>query len=142
MTLTGCAAMTIDATSTLVDRDFWPSELGQRYLRAQRDAIEQQHVRIRRLFIIDAPEDNTLELGQFCDDQQSLGIEVRVLALSELSPIARMDETNDFIVFDEALSYEIGSDLRGVNTKTVMDLRPDRVAKRVQRFKTLWEAGQ
>ncbi|WP_329139433.1 hypothetical protein OG552_33430 [Streptomyces sp. NBC_01476] len=142
VTLTGCAAMTIDATSTLVDRDFWPSELGQRYLRAQRDAIEQQHVRIRRLFIIDAPEDNTLELGQFCDDQQSLGIEVRVLALSELSPIARMDETNDFIVFDEALSYEIGSDLRGVNTKTVMDLRPDRVAKRVQRFKTLWEAGQ
>lgn len=140
--LTGCAAATIDATSTLVDRDFWPSELGQRYLRAQRDAIEQHAVRIRRLFIIDKPEDNTLELGQLCDDQQSLGIEVRVLALSDLSPIARMDETNDFIVFDDSLSYEIGSDLRGVNTKTLVDLRADRVAKRVQRFRTLWEAGQ
>lgn len=142
VTLTGCAADTIDATSTSVDRDFWPSELGQRYLRAQRDAIEQRAVRIRRLFIIDKPEDNTMELGQLCDDQQSLGIEVRVLVLSELSPIARMDETNDLIVFDESLSYEIGADLRGVNTKTLMDLRADRVAKRVQRFKTLWEAGQ
>ncbi|WP_329174746.1 MULTISPECIES: DUF6879 family protein [unclassified Streptomyces] len=142
VTLTGCAVMTIDATSTAVDRDFWPSELGQRYLRAQRDAIEQHGVQIRRLFIVEKPEDNTLELGQLCDDQQSLGIEVRVLALSDLSPIARMDETNDFIVFDESLSYEIGSDLRGVNTKTLMDLRSDRVAKRVQRFRTLWEAGQ
>lgn len=142
VTLTGCASATIDATSTLVDRDFWPSELGQRYLRAQRDAIEQHGVQIRRLFIIEKPEDNTMELGQLCDDQQSLGIEVRVLALSDLSPIARMDETNDFIVFDETLSYEIGSDLRGVNTKTLMDLRTDRVAKRVQRFRTLWEAGQ
>ncbi|MFI0897475.1 hypothetical protein [Streptomyces sp. NPDC020983] len=142
VTLTGCAVSTIDATSTAVDRDFWPSELGQRYLRAQRDAIDAHGVRIRRLFIIDKPEDNTIDLGQLCDDQQSLGIEVKVLALSDLSPIARMDETNDFIVFDESLSYEIGSDLRGVNTKTLMDLRADRVAKRVQRFRTLWEAGR
>ncbi|WUH95282.1 hypothetical protein OG900_37415 [Streptomyces sp. NBC_00433] len=147
LALTGCAATTIDAVSTSNDRDFWPSESGQRYLRAQRDAINHQGVRIRRLFIIDEPEDNTPELGQLCDDQQSLGIEVRVLALSELSPIARMDETNDFIVFDESVSYEsvsyeVGSDLRGPNTRTVMDLRSDRVAKRVQRFRTLWEAGQ
>lgn len=142
VTLTQCAAMTIDATSTSVDRDFWPSELGQRYLRAQRDAIKERHVRIRRVFLVDVPEQNGPELEQLCDDQQSLGIEVRVLALSELSPIARMDETNDFIVFDEALSYEIGSDLRGVNTKTIMDLRDDRVAKRIQRFRTLWESGE
>ncbi|WP_327289645.1 hypothetical protein [Streptomyces sp. NBC_01198] len=142
VTLTGCAATTIEATSTSVDSDFWPSELGQRYLRAQRDAIEMRHVRIRRLFIIERPEDDSPELGRLCDDQQSLGIEVRVLALSELPPVARMDETNDFIVFDESLSYEISSDLRGVNMKTMMDLRADRVAKRVQRFRTLWEAGQ
>lgn len=139
--LTQCAAMTIDATSTSVDRDFWPSELGQRYLRTQRDAIKERQVRIRRLFIVDTPEQNGAVLGQLCDDQQSLGIEVRVLALSELTPIARMDETNDFIVFDESLSYEVNSDLRGVNTKTIMDLRADRVAKRVQRFRALWEAG-
>lgn len=139
--LTNCATMTIDATSTSVDRDFWPSELGQRYLRTQRDAIKERQVRIRRLFIVETPGQNP-DLEQLCDDQQSLGIEVRVLALSELTPIARMDETNDFIVFDEALSYEVNSDLRGVNTKTIMDLRSDRVVKRVQRFKTLWEAGQ
>ncbi|MET9484809.1 DUF6879 family protein [Streptomyces sp. NPDC006638] len=142
VSLTHCAAQTIDATSTSVDRDFWPSELGQRYLRAQRDAVKERQVRIRRLFIVETPDHNTPELQQFCDNQQSLGIEVRVLALSELSPIARMDETNDFIVFDESLSYEIGFDLRGVNTKTIMDLRADRVAKRVQRFRALWEAGE
>ncbi|NUS16036.1 MAG: hypothetical protein HOY69_32325 [Streptomyces sp.] len=142
VTLTGCAVATIDATSTVVDSDFWPSELGQRYLRAQRDAVDAHGVRIRRLFIIDKPEDNTIELGQLCDDQQSLGIEVRVLALSDLSPIARMDETKDFIIFDGSLSYEISSDLRGVITNTLMDLRAERVAKRVQRFQTLWEAGR
>lgn len=141
VSLTHCAAMTIDATSTSVDRDFWPSELGQRYLRAQRDAINERHVTIRRLFIVDTPQDKGPELEQLCDDQQSLGIEVRVLALSELTPIARMDETNDFIVFDEALSYEVVEDLRGVKTKTIMDLRADRVTKRVQRFTALWEAG-
>jgi hypothetical protein len=140
--LTHCATQTIDATSTPVDRDFWPSELGQRYLRAQRDAIKERQVRIRRLFIVKNPEDNGPELEQLCDDQQSLGIEVRVLVLSELSPIIRMDETDDFIVFDDSLSYEIGADLREVNTRTVMDLRPDRVGRRIQRFRTLWEAGE
>lgn len=114
--LTQCASSTIDATSTPVDRDFWGSELGQRYLRAQRDAIKERQVRIRRLFIVRKPEDNGPELGQLCDDQQSLGIEVRVLVLSELSPIVRMDETDDFIVFDDSMSYEIGADLREVNT--------------------------
>jgi hypothetical protein len=142
VTLTQCAAMTIDATSTSVDRDFWPSELGQRYMRAQRDAVKERQVRIRRLFLVETPDQNSAELQQLCDNQQSLGIEARVLALSELSPIARMDETNDFIVFDESLSYEIGHDLRGVNTKTLMDLRADRVTKRVQRFKALWDAGE
>jgi hypothetical protein len=142
LALTQCAAATIDATSTKVDHDFWPSELGQRYLRAQRDAIKDRQVRIRRLFIVDTPEHNTPELEQLCDNQQSLGIEVRVVVLSELSPINRMDETDDFIVFDEQLSYEVGSDLLGVNMKTLLDLRADRVARRVQRFRMLWEAGE
>lgn len=139
--LTHCVSMTIDATSTPVDRGFWGSELGQRYLRAQHEAIKERQVRVRRLFIVKNPEDNGPELGQLCDDQQSLGIEVRVLVLSELSPIVRMDETDDFIVFDDSMSYEIGADLREVNTRTVMDWRPDRVSRRVQRFRALWEAA-
>ncbi|MEU9286499.1 DUF6879 family protein [Streptomyces sp. NPDC048275] len=141
MALTGCAALTIDATSTWADRDLWGSELGARYLRAQHDAIERG-VRIRRLFIIEEPEHDTPELSQLRDDQQSIGIEVRVLALSGLSPIARITGIDDFIVFDESLSYEIGSDLRGVSARTVIDLRSHRVAHRVQQFRTLWEAGQ
>ncbi|NUQ96536.1 MAG: hypothetical protein HOY79_08215 [Streptomyces sp.] len=139
--LTHCVTKSIDATSTPVDRGFWDSELGQRYLRAQHEAIKERQVRIRRLFIVKNPEDNSPELGQLCDDQQSLGIEVRVLVLSELSPIVRMDETDDFILFDDSMSYEIGADLREVNTRTVMDWRPDRVSRHVQRFRTLWEAA-
>jgi len=139
--LTRCATATIDATSTWVDRDYWPSEEGQRYLRAQRDAIRDRGVHIRRLFIVDTVAERTPELTQLCDDHVSLGIEVRTLVLSELAPIARMDETNDVIVFDEALSYEIRPDARRVNSHTVMDMRGDRVQRRVQRFKSLWDSG-
>jgi hypothetical protein len=142
MSLTGCAALTIDATSTWADRDLWGSELGARYLRAQREAIIERDVRIRRLFIIEEPEHDTPELSRLCDDQQSIGIEVRVLALSGLPPIARITGIDDFVVFDESLSYEIGFDLRAVVARTAIDLRSHRVAHRVQQFRTLWEAGQ
>ncbi|MGW7525770.1 hypothetical protein [Streptomyces sp. NPDC054783] len=139
--LTGCAALTIDATSSWADRDFWASELGARYLVAQRDAI-RRGVRIRRLFIVEEADENTPELSRLCDDQQSLGIEVRVLSLSGLPPIARMTEIDDFVVFDESLSYEIVSDLRGVTASTLIDVRSYRVIHRVQQFRTLWEAGR
>ncbi|KAF4409980.1 MULTISPECIES: DUF6879 family protein [Streptomyces] len=141
VSLTQCATDTIDATSTSVDHDFWPTELGQRYLRAQRDAIRSRGVRIRRLFIVDTPEEIDDDLGQLVEHQQSLGIQVRVLALSQLPPIAGIDITNDFILFDQSLSYEVEPDLRGMNAKTTMDLREDRVARRIKRFEELWDAG-
>lgn len=143
LTLTGCAALTIDATSTWpeADRDLWRSELGARYLRAQRDAIERG-VRIRRLFIIEEPEHDLPELSQLREYQQSIGIDVRVLALSGLAPNVRLTGIDDFIVFDESLSYEIGFDLRGVAARTAIDLRSHRIAHRVQQFRTLWEASQ
>jgi hypothetical protein len=70
----------MDATSTSVDGDLWPTEPGRRYLMAQRETIARRHVRIRRLFIVDAPEQNGLELQRLRDDQENLGIQVRVLA--------------------------------------------------------------
>ncbi|MEV4680533.1 DUF6879 family protein [Streptomyces kurssanovii] len=143
MTLTGCAALTIDATSTWgeADRDLWRSELGARYLCAQRDAIERD-VRIRRLFIIEEPEHDLPELSRLRAEQQNIGIDVRVLALSGLAPKVRLAGIDDFIVFDESLSYEISFDLRGVAARTAIDLHSDRIAHRVQQFRTLWEAGQ
>ncbi|OAR25183.1 hypothetical protein A8W25_05890 [Streptomyces sp. ERV7] len=140
-TLTECAALTIDATSSWADRDFWASELGVRYLGAQRDAIHRG-VRIRRLFIVAEAEDTTPELSRLCDDQRSLGIEVRVLSLSELPPTARMTAIGDFVVFDESLSYEIVFDLLGVTAHTAINLRFPQVAQRVQQFSTLWEAAE
>ncbi|MCC3654562.1 MULTISPECIES: DUF6879 family protein [Streptomyces] len=142
VTLTQCASRTIDATSTSVDHDFWPTELGQRYLRAQRDAIHEHGVSIRRLFIVNTPQEIDEELLQLVEHQKGLGIEVRVLALSELPPTAGIDTTNDFIVFDHSLSYEVEPDLRGMNAKTTLDLRDDRVARRVKRFEELWKAGE
>ncbi|NJQ02365.1 DUF6879 family protein [Streptomyces zingiberis] len=142
VTLTQCATATIDATSTSVDDDFWPTELGQRYLRAQRDAIREHGVRIRRLFIVNTPREVDEELLQVVEHQKGLGIEVRVLALSELPPTAGIDTTNDFIVFDGELSYEVEPDLTGINAKTTLELREDRVARRVRRFKELWRAGE
>lgn len=143
LTLTGCAALTIDATSTWpeADRELWKSELGARYLRAQRDAIERG-VRIRRLFITEEPGHDLPELSRLREDQQSIGIEVRLLALSELAPNVRLAGIDDFIVFDESLSYELGFDLRGVAARTVIDLRSHRIAHRVRQFRTLWEASQ
>lgn len=141
VTLTECASTSIDATSTRVDHNFWPSELGQRYLRVQRDAILTRAIRIRRLFIVNTPDEVDEDLEQVVEHQQSVGIEVRVLAMSQLSSIARMDTTNDVILFDESLCYEIEPDLTGMNARTIIDLREDRVARRIKRFEELWEAG-
>ncbi|MFJ7182264.1 DUF6879 family protein [Streptomyces massasporeus] len=143
MTLTGCAALTIDATSTWseADRDLWRSELGARYLSAQRDAIERG-VRIRRLFIIEEPEQDLPQLSRLREEQQRIGIDVRVLALSGLAPNVRLAGIDDFVVFDESLSYEICFDLRGVNARTAMYLRSDWISHRIQQFRTLWEASQ
>lgn len=143
ITLTGCAALTIDATSTWseADRDLWRSELGARYLSAQRDAIERG-VRIRRLFIIEEPEQDLPELSRLREEQQRIGTDVRVLALSGLAPNVRLAGIDDFVVFDESLSYEICLELRGVASRTAINLRSDWIAHRVQQFRTLWEASQ
>ena len=140
ISLTDCAALTIDATSTWseADRDLWRSELCARYLSAQHDAIERG-VRIRRLFIIKEPEHDLPELSPLCEEQQLNGIDERVLALPGPAPKTGIDP---FVVFDESLSYEIDHDLRGDAARTVINLRSDHIAHRVQQFRTLWEASK
>jgi predicted signal transduction protein with EAL and GGDEF domain len=135
--LTKSATRTIDAISPLEDREFWAGELGQRYLHAQLEAIRTRHVRIRRVFLVDVPE-QVSQLSDVLSQQQNFGIEVRVAALSELPRSAQLGDFHDFVIFDQALAYEVSA---GRDTRTTIDLQGERVASRVQRFRNLWDAG-
>lgn len=139
--LTHSTRNTVDAISTSMDHGFWISETGRRYLRAQREAIQTRGVRIRRLFLVAGADDVDEGLRRECDNQLSLGIEVRVLALEARPASVRLGATNDFVVFDSDLSYEVSFDFEGLNATTTLNLQPDRVRQRVQRFNELWEAA-
>jgi hypothetical protein len=131
----------VTATST---GGLWSSDLGQRYLEVQRDAI-QRDVRIRRVFIMDraglASDPRFLEA---CKLQTELGIEVRVLDTTEI-PGTRRSSLFDFILFDDVLSYEttpassIDGSVRPTIVNTRLELRPNRVKDRIDRFKDLYD---
>lgn len=157
LTLARNAVATIDATSltTMVgegsgymDDLLWTSDFGQRYLEAQREAI-QQGVMIRRLFVlVDGLDviDND-EILAVCQPQQAIGIEVRVLDPADV-PTAQREALFDFIVFDGAISYEttaaprLAESTRPTILNTRLELRPDRVQGRIRRFDYLWECGR
>ncbi|MFJ3304066.1 DUF6879 family protein [Streptomyces sp. NPDC086549] len=141
VTLTQCARMSIDGISASMDHHFWDSETGLRYLYAQREAIQTRAVRVRRLFMVAQPADVDTALERQFEDQRALGIEVRVLALSDVPPSMRIGATNDFVVFDGELSYEVVFDLAGVNATTTLNFQPERVRERVRRFDELWAAA-
>lgn len=152
LSLTRNAQSTIDATSLttvdaggrgFVDGGLWFSDLGQRYLEVQREAV-MRGVRIRRVFIMDrtglAEDDAFLTV---CSIQRDIGIEVRVLDSSAI-PDVRRSSLFDFILFDDAISYEstpassIDGSVRPSIVNTKLELRPSRVKNRMQRFKDLW----
>jgi hypothetical protein len=150
------ANSSIDATSLttvdaggrgFVDGGLWSSDLGQRYLEVQRDAI-MRGIRIRRVFIMDRPDlardDGFLSV---CSMQHELGIEVRVLDSSAI-PEVRRSSLFDFILFDDVISYEttpassIEGSIRPTIVNTRLELRPNRVKDRIQRFKDLWASAR
>jgi hypothetical protein len=149
--LTQAASASIDAVSMTtpdgVDEEFWTSELGRRYLEAQRDAL-RRGVAIRRVFILEHPQTAASSpLGKVLRRQKVIGIQVRVLDPSAV-PDTRRSSMFDFIVFDQELSYELmvaASFADGVppgiiNTRLV---RHDQsVKERVRRFEDLWEHAQ
>ncbi|MBQ0830696.1 hypothetical protein [Streptomyces tagetis] len=139
--LTHAAEQTIYATSTSVDREFWNSEPASRYLQAQQEAIEHQGVSVRRLFLLASARELDDRLLRLCEEQDLLHIDVRVSVLPELPPNLQRGTTNDFIVYDEQVSFEIEQDLRDVNVRTRLIARPDHVQDRLKRFRELWEAG-
>ncbi|MFJ8360078.1 DUF6879 family protein [Streptomyces sp. NPDC093984] len=139
--LTACCARTLEATSTPVDRDFWTSEPANRYLKAQEEAVKRG-VRVRRLFLVKNPLERTEELEDLCRSQRDLGIDARIAVRSELPQRARLTLTNDFIVFDGQLCYEIEPDVDVVPAKTLLKMTPEHVQERMKRFNVLWEATE
>ncbi|GAA3972686.1 hypothetical protein GCM10022384_24330 [Streptomyces marokkonensis] len=141
LTLTRAAEQSICATSTSVDRDFWTSEPAGRYLDAQQAAIDEQGVSVRRLFLLESARELDDRLLRLCEEQELRRIDVRVAVLPELPPHLQRGTTNDFILYDEEVSFEVEQDLRDVNVRTRLTARQEYVRDRMKRFKELWDAG-
>lgn len=139
----------LDAISlTTVDAGgFWLSDLGQRYVGLQRDLVNRG-VQIRRIFVVDNVDrlENS-DLKRVFVLQSEIGIDVRMLD-SRRIPETRKSSLFDFILFDNAVSYEVtpASFIEGgiipaiVNSRLVVD--ETRVRERIGIFKDLWEAAQ
>ncbi|MFD7467854.1 hypothetical protein [Streptomyces tendae] len=141
LTLTKAAEQSILATSTSVDRQFWNSEPAGRYLDAQQAAIDEQGVAVRRLFLLESARELDDRLLRLCEEQELRRIDVRAAVLPELPPHLQRGTTNDFILYDEEVSFEIEQDLRDVNVRTRLTARQDYVRDRLKRFRELWDAG-
>ncbi|WP_063768355.1 DUF6879 family protein [Streptomyces griseus] len=142
MTLTRCARNSIDSINTSpADEVFWNTEAAGRYLTAQREAITERGIRIRRLFVV-SRRDELAAIDPLRAEQQALGVDVRVVALETLPLHYRRGRMIDFIVFDGALSYELHPDQLGVISSTRINARAHEVQPLIRRFDQLWEAAQ
>jgi len=104
--LTRNATKGIDAISmAAVDHGLWQSEIGQRYLDAQR-RVAADGKAVRRIFVLDSSApDSDSELLRVCDEQARMNIKVRLLDRAEV-PAPLKIKVRDLIVFDEILAYE------------------------------------
>jgi hypothetical protein len=149
--LTRVASMTIDATSLttvdaggrgFVDGGLWNSDLGQRYLEVQRDAIKKGVV-IRRIFIIDRPElQEDADFVNILKQHVDIGVTVRTLMADDIAATRRASLI-DFIVIDGVLSYQATPASRVANrpptiATTTLVTDGDRVAERIARYEDLW----
>ncbi|RSO09968.1 hypothetical protein DMH26_00200 [Streptomyces sp. WAC 05379] len=141
--LTGCAQLTIDATSSSVDRPFWDTDPAEYYLDAQVEAMRDRAVTIRRLFMITADEESNpafmLRLIELCEKQRDLGIKVRCIVVS---PQQHTRVTaRDIVIFDDALYVEFDPDFQQRNLRTRLDADGRRVNGQVRHFNELWQAA-
>lgn len=115
MTLTQACERTIDATSsTATDSGgrlkyaggFWDSNQGLLYMEAQRQAVDDRRVRVRRLFILEYAQLTADPFYvQLCDRQRRAGFEIRYLTRDMCRP-ELLNQLDDFIIYDNELSYE------------------------------------
>ncbi|MGK5681821.1 DUF6879 family protein [Actinoplanes sp. URMC 104] len=144
--LTQQAAASIDGiTLAAVDHGLWYSELGQRYLDAQRRAVMAGR-RVRRIFVLDGTMmELDSELRQAYEDQRQMGIEVRLLDRSAI-PIPLRVQVRDLIVFDDILAYETTPTTADPHLAQVAETRlvltAERVTDAVQLFAELWEVAR
>ena len=155
MTLAHACERNIDATSsTATDSGgrlrygggFWDSNQGLLYMEAQRQAVEERRVRVRRLFILEfaqlTGDPFYLEL---CERQRRAGFEIRYLTRDMCRP-ELLNQLDDFIIFDNELSYETvptptpGED-RPTISRTEVVVDRDLVGRRVRQFARLWDAA-
>ncbi|XUL88007.1 hypothetical protein ACQ86D_16120 [Streptomyces galilaeus] len=136
--LTGHATESIDATSTFVDVAYWDTKDAQDYLQVQRSAIERRGVTVRRLFIVPRPDDVNENLLQICEFQRRLGIETRVVILSQVPPGVGRDGRRDFMIFDGKMYFEMNSDVAREESRSELNTRISRVTEQIAQFNQLW----
>ena len=144
--LTRNATTSIDAISlTAVDHGLWHSEIGQRYLDAQRRAAGSGK-RVRRIFVLDSPamaDDPTIR--QACEEQRRMSIDVRLLDRDAVPPPLQV-QVRDLIVFDGILAYETNPTTADPQhaqiAETRLVLTDSRVKECAQLFRELWEVSR
>jgi hypothetical protein len=138
---------TVDAGVLGLDGGLWTSDLGQRYLELQRQAVARK-VRIRRIFVVEHEHEEMVQDESFLRItamQRDIGVEVRMLD-HKLIPDWMRSMIFDFIVFDGAVSYETtpttsfssGQSRPGM-LRTRLAPQPKRVQELEERFEKLWE---
>jgi hypothetical protein len=144
--LTRNATRTVDAISlAAVDHDLWQSEIGQRYLDAQRRAARDGR-RVRRIFVLDSP---TMEedpgLRHAYEEQRRMAIDVRLLDRDAV-PTPLQVQVRDLIIFDDILAYETTpttADPRVAQiAETRLVLTDSRVRECSQLFHELWDVSR
>jgi hypothetical protein len=138
---------TVDTRGSGLDSSFWKSDLGQRYLEVQRSLV-RSGIKIRRVFIVDRPDlANSPDFLTICERQAEMGIEVRILNASGFgAPLTAT--VFDFILFDNIISYETtpaypinNSSPPGI-VHTRLQLQPDVVEDRIERYRDLWQSAK
>jgi hypothetical protein len=138
---------TVDVGMRGFDGGLWTSDLGHRYLQLQREAITRK-VRVRRIFLFEneelARDETFMSITQM---QRDAGVEVRMLD-HQLIPEWMRSMIFDFIVFDEAVSYETtpatsftAGQTRPAVVRTYLATSPDRIHDLERKFEQLWEAA-
>jgi hypothetical protein len=143
--LTRNATQSIDAISlAAVDHDLWQSEIGQRYLDAQRRAARDGK-RVRRIFVLDSPAmADDPAIRRACAEQRRMLIDVRLLDRAAV-PTPLQVQVRDLIVFDDILAYETTPTTADPKSAQVAETRlvltDSRVKECAQLFRELWEVS-
>jgi hypothetical protein len=137
---------TVDARETEFAGGFWMTDLGQRYLKIQRNLVLREG-RVRRIFIMDRSERLDSEaFRRIWKWQIEIGIEVRVLVDTDAPPTLR-GLLSDFIIFDDTIYYEAnpssqrGDGIAPMILSTIVVGDQEKVRERAERFRELWEAA-